>query len=77
MDLLKEGADGLPEDGFDWIALKFIFQGKKGNNRSNLGICYFWQFYQKQSDKIFIYFEYSFWGSYWSTVKRWILIELF
>ena len=26
----KEGADGLPKDGFDWITLKVIFQGLKG-----------------------------------------------
>ena len=24
---LERGDDGLPKDGFDWIALKVIFQG--------------------------------------------------
>ena len=28
MKLPKEGADGLPKDGFDWITLKVIFQGR-------------------------------------------------
>ena len=30
MQLPKEGADGLPTDGFDGITLKVIFQGPKG-----------------------------------------------
>ena len=33
MKLPKEGADGLPEDGFDWITLKVSFQGLKGQKK--------------------------------------------
>ena len=38
MKLSKEGTDGLPEDGFDWITLKVIFQGSKCQKRSNLAV---------------------------------------
>ena len=27
MKLPKEGTDGLPKDGFDWITVKVIFKG--------------------------------------------------
>ena len=32
MDLPKDGTNQLPKAGFDWIALKVIFQGRKGLN---------------------------------------------
>ena len=32
MNLPKEGTNQLPKAGFDWIALKVIFQGQKGLN---------------------------------------------
>ena len=34
MKLPTDGADGLPNDGFDLITLKVIFQGSKGLNFS-------------------------------------------
>ena len=37
MKLPKEGADGLPKDGFDWITLKVIVQGSKGQKRIKFG----------------------------------------
>ena len=30
MNLPKDGTNQLPKAGFDWIALKVIFQGRKG-----------------------------------------------
>ena len=30
MNLPKHGTNQLPKAGFDWIALKVIFQGQKG-----------------------------------------------
>ena len=32
MNLPKDGTNQLPKAGFDWIALKVIFQGRKGLN---------------------------------------------
>ena len=32
MNLPKDGTNQLPKAGFDWIALKVIFQGQKGIN---------------------------------------------
>ena len=32
MNLPKDGTNQLPNAGFDWIALKVIFQGRKGLN---------------------------------------------
>ena len=32
MNLLRDGTNQLPKAGFDWIALKVIFQGRKGLN---------------------------------------------
>ena len=32
MNLPKNGTNELPKAGFDWIALKVIFQGRKGLN---------------------------------------------
>ena len=32
MNLPKDGINQLPKAGFDWIALKVIFQGPKGLN---------------------------------------------
>ena len=32
MNLSKDGTNQLPKAGFDWIALKIIFQGRKGLN---------------------------------------------
>ena len=30
MNIPKDGTNQLPKAGFDWIALKIIFQGRKG-----------------------------------------------
>ena len=57
MKLPKEGADGLPKDGFDWVTLKVIFQGLKGPKKVKFG-CFatFCQFSQKRYDNfIFIF----------------------
>ena len=35
--LPKEGTNGLPNDGFDWITLKVIFQGPKGLKKVKFG----------------------------------------
>ena len=32
MNLPEDGTNQLPKAGFDWIALKVIFQGRKGLN---------------------------------------------
>ena len=32
MNLPEDGTNQLPKAGFDWIALKIIFQGRKGLN---------------------------------------------
>ena len=32
MNLPEDGTNQLPKAGFDWIALKVIFQGRKGIN---------------------------------------------
>ena len=32
MNLLKDGTNQLPKAGFDWIAPKVIFKGRKGLN---------------------------------------------
>ena len=32
MNLPEDGTNQLPKAGFDWIALKVIFQGQKGLN---------------------------------------------
>ena len=43
MNLPKDGTNQLPKAGFDWIALKVIFQGLKGLNLplfSNFDIYY-------------------------------------
>ena len=32
MNLSKDGTNQLPKAGFDWIAVKVIFQGRKGLN---------------------------------------------
>ena len=51
MQLPKEGAVGLPKDGFDWITLKVIFLGPKGPQMSNLTVfATFCQFSQKRVD---------------------------
>ena len=33
MNLPEDGTNQLPKAGFDWIALKVIFQGRKGLNK--------------------------------------------
>ena len=71
LKLPRKGADRLPKDGFDWIALNVICQDLKGQKKVKFGyFATFWPFYQKRFDK-FLYFMYTAsWGWYWSTGKR-------
>ena len=57
MKLPKEGADGLPEDGFDWITLKVSLQGLKGPKKVKF-CCFatFCQFSQKRFDNFSLFF---------------------
>ena len=63
MKLPKEGADGLPKDGFYWITLKVSFQGPKDPKKVKFG-CFaaFCQFSQKRFDNFSLYFVHSFLG---------------
>ena len=57
MKLPKVGTDGLPKDGFDWIALKIFFQGLKGQKKVKFGyFSTFWQFSKKLSGNFSLFF---------------------
>ena len=60
MNLPQDGANQLPKAAFDWIALKVIFQGRKGLNLplfSNFDTC---PFIQNLFSNIFSIFAWSF-----------------
>ena len=53
----KEGADGLPKDGSDWITLKVIVQGSNGQKMVKFWyFVTFWQFSQNWSENFFFIF---------------------
>ena len=61
MNLPKDGTNQLPKAGFDWIALKVIFQGLKGLNLllfSNFDIYY--PFIQNLFSNFFFILAWSF-----------------
>ena len=61
MNLPKDGTNQLPKAGFDWIALKVIFQGRKGLNLplfSNFDI--YWPFIQNLLSNLFFILAWSF-----------------
>ena len=78
MKLPKEGADGLPGYGFDWITLKVSFQGPKGKKKVKFG-CFaiFCQFSQKRFDKFSLFLVYSFFGMILINCQEMDFIELF
>ena len=78
MKLPKEGADGLPKDGFDWITLKVIFQGSKGPKKVKFG-CFatFCQFAPKRFDNFSLIFVHSFLRMILINCQEMDFIELF
>ena len=78
MKLPKEGADGLPSYGFDWITLKVSFQGPKGKKKVKFG-CFatFCQFSQKLFDNFSLFLVYSFFGMILINCQEMDFIELF
>ena len=71
MNLPMDGNNQLPIAGFDWIALKVIFQGQKGLNLqlfSNFDI--FCLFIQNQFSNFFLCWHEAFTGWWQWTVKR-------
>ena len=78
MKLPKEGADGLPKNGFEWITLKVIFQGSKGSKKVKFG-CFatFCQFSQKRFDNFSLFCVHSFLGMILINCQEMDFIELF
>ena len=78
MKLPKEGADGLPKYGFDWITLKVSFQGPKGPKKVKFG-CFatFCQFSQKRFDNFSLFFVHSFLGMILINCQEMDFIDLF